>query len=35
MITLDVGSQHENVGKRITRVKITDQVIQLFGGIVK
>ena len=24
---LNVGSQYENVGKRITRLKITDQVI--------
>ena len=28
MMPLDVGSQYENVGKRITRLKITDQVIQ-------
>ena len=27
MMLLDVGSQYENVGKRITRLKITDQVI--------
>ena len=25
---LDVGSQYENVGKIITRLKITDQIIQ-------
>ena len=28
MMLLDVGSQYEYVGKRITRLKITDQVIQ-------
>ena len=28
MMLLDVGSQYENVGKRITRLKIMDQVIQ-------
>ena len=28
MMLLDVGSQYEYVGKTITRLKITDQVIQ-------
>ena len=28
MMLLDAGSQYEYVGKRITRLKITDQVIQ-------
>ena len=28
MMLSDVGSQYENVGKRITRLKITDQIIQ-------
>ena len=28
MMLLDVESQYKNVGKRITRLKITDQVIQ-------
>ena len=28
MMLLDVGSQYENVGKRITTLKITNQVIQ-------